>query len=238
VSLGAPQHARHRRDADAHRGGWDEHVARRCLGSTFELADAAGALQTHYTFEPVGAMNTSGASSTNAVQYTGRENDTTGLYFYRARYYRPQLQRFLAEDPIGVSGGINLYEYVGSNPIRYTDPLGWSRREDCSTCHKCGDLFVDCLTDWILPGLSTAIQSAIEAGSFRAAARGFNAALAHAFERGLTRPQQSSIFRDLMARSAWARWGMEAAGPAIFTAGVWTCLVQEMMALHRGECCP
>jgi hypothetical protein len=100
------------------------------------------------------------------------------------------------------------------------------------------DLFINCLTDWLLPGLSTALQGALEAGSFAAAAREFNAALAHALERGLTSPQSSSIFRDLLARSVWARWMMEAAGPLTFTAGVWYCFGQEMTALNRGECRP
>ena len=38
----------------------------------------------------------------NSYQYTGRENDGTGLYFYRARYYAPALGRFISEDPIGL----------------------------------------------------------------------------------------------------------------------------------------
>jgi RHS repeat-associated protein len=67
---------------------------------------------------------TSGAS-TNSVQYTGRENDGTGLHYYRARYYHPRLQRFISEDPIGFGGGEwNLYVYVGNNPIRFNDPAG------------------------------------------------------------------------------------------------------------------
>jgi RHS repeat-associated protein len=51
-------------------------------------------------------------SSWNALQYTGRENDGTGLYYYRARYFSPILQRFISEDPIGFEGGIDLYAYV------------------------------------------------------------------------------------------------------------------------------
>jgi RHS repeat-associated protein len=46
------------------------------------------------------------------------------FYYYRARWYDPQAKRFTTEDPIGLDGGINLYAYVGNNPINLTDPLG------------------------------------------------------------------------------------------------------------------
>lgn len=94
------------------------------LGSTLELADNSGTLQTHYTYEPFGTTAASGTSSTNAAQFTGRERDGTGAYFNRARYYHPQLQRFLSEDPLGVEGGLNLYAYAGNNPVSQVDPLG------------------------------------------------------------------------------------------------------------------
>jgi RHS repeat-associated protein len=60
----------------------------------------------------------------NTSQYTARENDGTGLYYYRARYYMPSCGRFISEDPIGTQGGINLYGYVGGDPINATDPMG------------------------------------------------------------------------------------------------------------------
>lgn len=60
----------------------------------------------------------------NPFQYTGRENDGTGLYYYRARYYSPQLTKFVSKDPIGLNGGANLFSYVFSNPINYIDPTG------------------------------------------------------------------------------------------------------------------
>lgn len=95
------------------------------LGGTVALADATGAVQTEYTYEPFGSTAVSGTSSPNAFQYTGRENDGTGLYYYRARYYHPGLQRFVSEDPLEFGGGdSNLYAYVGGNPISYSDPYG------------------------------------------------------------------------------------------------------------------
>ena len=55
------------------------------LGSAVASADPAGAIQTEYTYEPFGKTTASGISSTNPFQFTGRENDGTGLYYYRAR---------------------------------------------------------------------------------------------------------------------------------------------------------
>jgi RHS repeat-associated protein len=77
-----------------------------------------------YAYSAYGETVALGPDGGNPLQYTGRENDGTGLYYYRARYYDPLLKRFIAEDPIGTEGGINLYAYVGGNPISYVDPLG------------------------------------------------------------------------------------------------------------------
>lgn len=95
------------------------------LGSVVALTDPAGAVQTEYTYEPFGNTTFSGAASTNAFQYTGRENDGTSLYHYRARYYHPGLQRFVREDPMGCVGGdVNLYAYVSNDPVNLVDPRG------------------------------------------------------------------------------------------------------------------
>ena len=95
------------------------------LGSTVALTGPAGAVQTRYTYEPFGGTTASGSTSGNSLQYTGREADGTGLYYYRARYYHPALHRFISEDPLGGAGGdANLYAYVENNPLNFTDPLG------------------------------------------------------------------------------------------------------------------
>jgi len=96
------------------------------LGSTIELADASGNVKTHYTFEPFGATTTSGALTTNPAQFTGRENDGLGLYFYRARFYDPARQRFVSADLLDGSTGENLYVYALNQPTMLTDPLGLS----------------------------------------------------------------------------------------------------------------
>lgn len=94
------------------------------LNSTLELADSSGALQTHYSFEPFGSSTASGATSVNDFQFTGRENDGIGLYYYRARYYAPVLQRFISEDPFGLAAGTNLFSYASNAPTMLVDPLG------------------------------------------------------------------------------------------------------------------
>lgn len=93
------------------------------LGSTIRLTDMNGNDLVDYTHSMYGAT-TASAASTNPFQFTGRENDGDGLYYYRARYYSPTYQRFISSDPIGLNGGINMYTYVGGNPLTYTDPLG------------------------------------------------------------------------------------------------------------------
>jgi RHS repeat-associated protein len=104
--------------------GVTEHFLADGLGSTLALATGAGAVATEYSYEPFGTASASGATSGNALKYTAREDDGTGLYFYRARYYHPSRQRFISEDPIGLAGGPNVYSYVHNNPMSYSDPLG------------------------------------------------------------------------------------------------------------------
>jgi RHS repeat-associated protein len=94
------------------------------LGSTTTLTDATGIIKQSYSYSPYGETTASDQTLANPFQFTGRENDGTGLMYYRARYYAPGWGRFISEDPIGVLGGLNRYGYAGNNPISYIDPLG------------------------------------------------------------------------------------------------------------------
>ena len=93
------------------------------LGSTLGLTNQSGAVQASYYYEAFGKTMMTGASS-NSFQYTGRENDGTGLFYYRARYYSSTTERFLQEDLFKWRSGVNLYTYTYLNPIRLNDPLG------------------------------------------------------------------------------------------------------------------
>ena len=94
------------------------------LGSVLSLTDDTQTAQTIYGYSPYGEQTQVGENNNNTLQYTGRENDNTGLYYYRARYYDPTLKRFIASDPIGLAGGLNTYAYANLNPLRFTDPTG------------------------------------------------------------------------------------------------------------------
>jgi RHS repeat-associated protein len=126
--------------------GIDEYFARTAAGTTSTfLADALGStvglvsanngpIATSYTYEPFGATTVSGATNGNVYEFTGRENDGTGVYYYRARYYNPMYQRFVAQDPMPLRGSfrrsglrssvVNLYSYALNDPVLLTDPLG------------------------------------------------------------------------------------------------------------------
>jgi RHS repeat-associated protein len=94
------------------------------LRSTLNLADSAGVVQTQYTYGPFGETTITGAVSGNTPQYTGREQDSAHLYYHRARYYEPDVARFISQDPIQFAGSKNVHAYVEDNPINAVDPSG------------------------------------------------------------------------------------------------------------------
>ena len=58
-------------------------------------------------------------------RYSAKErDDSTGFYYYGARYYAPWLGRWLSPDPAGTVDGLNLYVFARNNPIRFTDDTG------------------------------------------------------------------------------------------------------------------
>ncbi|WP_081059624.1 RHS repeat-associated core domain-containing protein [Burkholderia stagnalis] len=68
----------------------------------------------------------------NPIRFQGQyHDDETGLHYNRYRYYDPGSGRFVSKDPIGLDGGINVYQYA-ENPTGWIDPLGLARK--CPSC--------------------------------------------------------------------------------------------------------
>jgi RHS repeat-associated protein len=89
-----------------------------------------GDIITYEEYYPYGGTSIIAGDNQVDVQlkeyrFTGKEcDDSSGLYYYGARYYISWLGRWISADPAGPIDGLNLYEYVGSNPLIYTDPEG------------------------------------------------------------------------------------------------------------------
>jgi RHS repeat-associated protein len=91
-------------------------------GSIVSATDASGALVGINRYDEYGIPQ---GSNIGRFGYTGQMwLSELGLQYSKARIYSPSLGRFLQTDPIGTAGGINLYGYVGNDPVNFTDPLG------------------------------------------------------------------------------------------------------------------
>jgi RHS repeat-associated protein len=105
-------------------GGAETSYLTDLLGSTIGLVDGSGVI-ADYAYGPYGQTTTTGDTTGNGFAWTGRPSDPDGLYQLRARYYHPDLQRFISEDPLGLAAGpTNYYLYAGNNPINHTDRTG------------------------------------------------------------------------------------------------------------------
>ena len=97
-------------------------------GSVIGYTDASGNLQTLYKYGPYGEPKniSNGTDFTGArFRYTGQTViPEAGLYYYKARVYDPIMGRFLQTDPIGSRDNLDLYAYVGGDPVDSVDPTG------------------------------------------------------------------------------------------------------------------
>ncbi|MDN4066256.1 RHS repeat-associated core domain-containing protein [Paenibacillus vini] len=100
-------------------------------GSTTLLTDEQGSVTDRYTYGIYGELEQHEGSTHQPFQYNGRDGvmtDPNGLYYMRARYYDPQLKRFLNRDVIlgDLTDGqtLNRFAYVNGDPVGYVDPLG------------------------------------------------------------------------------------------------------------------
>jgi RHS repeat-associated protein len=109
------------------------------LGSVVALTNSSGNTVEVYEYDVYGRVGASDPNHPNRFMFTGREFDKeTGLYYYRARYYNPQIGRFLQTDPAGYGDGMNWYAYCRNCPVGRVDPSGRESNTDPDRCDKCG----------------------------------------------------------------------------------------------------
>ena len=95
-------------------------------GSVRYVMDAAGNVQNDYQYDAFGQRIAGHENILNRLRYNAQiEDDQTGLYYLRARYYNTGIGRFTQEDVI-YNDGLNLYAYCSSNPVMYSDPSGYA----------------------------------------------------------------------------------------------------------------
>ncbi|MHC5916452.1 MAG: Calx-beta domain-containing protein, partial [Nostoc sp.] len=98
------------------------------IGSIVGLTGNSGSYLNQYSYLPFGEDLSKTETVSNSFEYVGQYgvmDEGNGLTFMRARYYDESIGKFIAKDPIGLSGGdTNLYRYVFNNPLIFVDPSG------------------------------------------------------------------------------------------------------------------
>ncbi len=125
------------------------------IGSSNVITDSTGKQVACYEYKPYGETSKVSGSFSTDIRFTGQRLDSsTSFYYYGARYYDPELGRFISADTIIQAPfdpqSLNRYTYCRNNPINYVDPTG----------HK--NIFKR-IWDWITDNVGTAVGAVVGA---------------------------------------------------------------------------
>jgi len=123
--------------------------------SVRQLSDSAGTVTDTYAYDAFGNTVAQTGSTVNSFRYRGEQYDSTlGMYYLRARYYRPQVGKFLTGDSYQGDDAnppsIHRYNYTPSDPVNFLDPTGHANivevqtteAEGCVTAGRTGRVFL------------------------------------------------------------------------------------------------
>ena len=117
-------------------------------GSTIAITDEGGNITDTFKYDTYGNLIARTGDSFVIFGYNGRDGvvtDKNGLIYMRARYYSPEMRRFLNADvlhgEISDSTSLNRYSYVNGNPVSYVDPFGLSKERDTTSNESFWELF-------------------------------------------------------------------------------------------------
>jgi RHS repeat-associated protein len=105
------------------------------LGTPMLMTNSSGNIVWQGEFKPFGEPVSVTSSITNNLRFPGQYYESeTGLHRNYFRDYMPELGRYIEADPIGLDGGINMYVYVGNNPVNFVDPMGLCPKNNKQQC--------------------------------------------------------------------------------------------------------
>jgi RHS repeat-associated protein len=177
-------------------GSWSTHHAYPADGggNITAMVNTSQALSANYRYDAFGNLISSSGSMASANTYRLSSKEwmpDAALYYYGYRFYSPNYQRWINQDPIGEEGGINLYGFVLNDPLLYLDPLGLSR----------GMCFADALFNGILGAAVPALGFVpISLTPFQA------------FEKAMGSGRKESSWRDWVDTSALDIFNSASAG--------------------------
>jgi RHS repeat-associated protein len=100
-------------------------------GNVTALIDSTQAVAVTYAYDPFGTPTTVTGTLNQPYRFSTKPyDDNTGLFYYGYRFYKPDIGRWISRDPIRERGGLNLYGFVGNDPVNNVDPLGLECKDD------------------------------------------------------------------------------------------------------------